>query len=147
MQPGNIFSFRQWGLTAASLVIGACIYLLFRQDTLFVEYLFGIKEGIFSHLDLSHPLSYFLVYCLPDGLWYLALLHTNNLISHTPYSHHDRCSSVINIMVMSAPFILEIGQATGHLAGTFDICDLLTYLFTLIAYSIWARKKSFKECS
>lgn len=137
----------QWGLTVGSLIIGTCIYFLFRQDVLFIEFLFDVKEGAFSQLNTSSPLVYFLVYCLPDGLWYLALLHTNHLIGNQPHSRNDRCTLAINTMVILAPFILEIGQATGHLAGTFDICDLITYLFTLISYSLWSRKKSAKECN
>ena len=141
-----INTFRQWGLIAASLVIGFAIYILFRQNVLFIEFLFGVKKGIFSHLDLSHPLPYFIVYCLPDGLWYLALLHTNNLIGNLEHSHDDKCKLTINIMAISAPFILEIGQATGFLAGTFDIYDILTYLFILIIYYLWTRRNSAVEC-
>lgn len=146
MRSSFINIFRQWGLIAASLVIGFGIYILFRQNVLFIEFLFGVKKGILSHLDLSHPLPYFIVYCLPDGLWYLALLHTNNLIGNLQHSHNDRCKLIINIMAMSAPFILEIGQAIGFLAGTFDICDVLTYLFILIIYSLWARRNLAMQC-
>lgn len=146
MRSSIINTFRQWGLIAASLVIGFGIYILFRQNVLFIEFLFGVKKGILSHLDLSHPLPYFIVYCLPDGLWYLALLHTNNLIGNLQHSQNDRCKLIINIMAMSAPFILEIGQMIGFLAGTFDICDVLTYLFILIIYSLWARRCLAMQC-
>ncbi len=105
-----------------------------------------MKEGIFSQMDFSHPLPHFIVYCLPDGLWYLALLHANCLINNGFLNQRDKCSLTINIIVMSTPFLLEMGQASGHLGGTFDICDILTYLLTLIIYVLWSKGNSAMDC-
>lgn len=147
MRVNNLNTYWQWGLIAASLIIGLSIYILFRQNILFVEFLFGMEQGMFCHIDKNAPLLYFIVFCLPDGLWYLALLHTNKLINNLLKTPNDRFAVSIDTVTISAPFILEIGQATGYLAGTFDICDVMTYLFTLITYSIWTRKKSAIVCN
>ena len=146
MWPSIVNIFWRLALIITLLIIGLCIYILFRQNVLFIEFLFGVKDGVFCHADLISPLPYFIVYCLPDGLWYLALLLTNDLIGNLLHSQNDRFSLIIDTLTMSAPFLMEIGQATGYLTGTFDICDIMTYLFTLITYTLWIRKKSVVEC-
>lgn len=130
-------TYKHWWFIAALLVIGSCIYILFRQNVLIIEILFGVKEGILCHLDLNHPLLYFIVYCLPDGLWYFALLHTNKLIVLLFDIQNKSWTRTINLMVLSAPFVLEIGQLTGHFIGTFDIWDILTYSIILFIYFLW----------
>ena len=132
---------RKWWLVAVSLIIGFCIYLLFRQNVYFIELLFGIHDGVCSHWDLSHPLVYLTIYCLPDGLWYLALLNTNDQIGKLLLKGRNTCTESLNLVVIGTPFLLEAGQGTGCLAGTFDVCDILTYVFILIMYYSWIKKK------
>lgn len=142
MSSGKLSVLKQWVLIGSYLFIGLCIYVLFRQNVYFLEVLFGMTKGYLCQLDFSHPLPYLLVYCVPDGLWYLAILSTNDIINSTLCAQNDKYTVMLNIIVQSVPFLLEIGQAMGWCAGTFDVYDIITYLITLITYSLCTRKKS-----
>lgn len=131
---------RHWLFSVSILIFGVILYLLFRQEVLFLEVFLGIKKGVLSHWDFSSPILYFIAYCLPDGLWYLSMLYSNDLISKNFKLPKNKSSRIINLLVIATPFILELSQWLGVIIGTFDFWDILTYVLTLIAYFIWIRK-------
>ena len=132
---------KKWWLVAVSLIIGVSIYFIFRQKVYFIEFIFGRQYCFYSHYDSHHPLFYFIVYCLPDGLWYLALLNTNDLIAKRWSTRVTKSAAILDLLVVFIPFLLEIGQSIGYIVGTFDFWDLLTYGFILILYYLWIKKK------
>lgn len=110
------------------LLAGTCIYILCRKEILFVEYTTGIKEGVlYSLCQTSNPIVGFIVYSLPDALWYASLL-----LLLRSLSSKDRFSHAMYFLGVSLPFILEILQMESLIPGTFDIYDLLAYISTLI---------------
>lgn len=119
-------------LSLLFLLLGACIYIFFRQDTYFVQQLP-------FEFDLQfHPttyIEYFLVYCLPDGLWYASLL-----LMQTILLSNTLLSKIILIMAVLCPFILELGQFAGILYGTYDTFDILTYFTVLLILYLCYRK-------
>lgn len=132
---------REWLLILSLLTIGLFIYLLFRTDILFIKNIFGSEKGLLNQYDYTQPLPYFLVYCLPDGLWFIALLYSNKLTKRI-FNPIDRADvTIIDIIIVLTPFILEFGQLLGIIPGTFDKFDLLTYIISLYIYFKWIRKK------
>lgn len=111
-----------------SLIIGAAIYALCRVDILFLE----IIDDPFKYMKCipnKSVISYFIVYCLPDMLWYISLL----LIQYK-LGINLRASKIILYIAISLPFILEGLQYLHVIHGTFDWWDMLCYLLTLILF-------------
>ena len=105
-----------------------------------MDVLFGIKKGLFSHCGFNDFFSNFIIYSLPDGLWYLSLLYANDLINQTFQSSVDKGLRIINLLVIVTPFVLEFGQCVGWISGTFDIWDIFIYVLVLITYLLWLKK-------
>lgn len=128
-----------WSITL--LLIGVAIYILFRKDILFVQFFTGISDGpLFIKSQQPSPILCFIVYCLPDGLWYASLLLLLNALSSD-----DNFFKAINIVALASPFILEILQLTKTIPGTFDIFDIITYAITLIIIYMKSIKR-FLQC-
>lgn len=126
------------------LVAGLSIYLLFRSDTSLIGSALGLQQGLFlENIDAS-PLSYFLAFCVPDGLWCLTLLQTNALIHHVCGRNEI---NLLDLLVLILPFGIELAQMTDWMPGTFDLWDILTYIFTYILYFLWIKKESSHACS
>lgn len=112
------------------LVIGMCIYLLFRQDVIFLRW---VDSDILDclHVKISDNVSsgwvYMLLYCLPDALWYAALL-----ILQIPFYRGGLLNRMLLYLCIVLPYIMEILQYIGLMPGTFDWFDILTYFITLI---------------
>ena len=125
-----------WAL--ACLTAGAAMYALCRIDIVFIRFL---RLDSLPHLSLNtmNPLVYWLVYCLPDGLWYLALL----LVQHRIFLRDSLLSRCCLYLAVLLPFLIEGLQALHWISGTFDWWDILTYLFTLILFALCVRKNSF----
>lgn len=114
----------------ALLLVGASIYLLFRQDAIFVSW---IDADILQHLHVDIPdgcnryIIYILLYCLPDALWYAALL-----VLQKPFIRYGLLNRLLFCICVILPFAMEILQYFGFMPGTFDWFDILTYFTTLI---------------
>lgn len=113
---------------------GAMIYLSSRETILFFD---CVPESVINMLNRyritgDSRFGYFMVYCLPDGLWYGALLLTQSaLLINTFWS---KCVFLISIVL---PFAWELLQLFDDVAGTFDPMDLLVYIITLSIFLIW----------
>ena len=130
--------FKRLCLSFCLLLIGVIIYAVFRQEVLFLSNVrLSILEKIKIEIDYSncHWLIYFIVYCLPDALWYAALLN----IQIELYDG-ERLNIVLFIFTIMLPFVYEILQKVGSIQGTFDWLDILTYFFTLIIIVICQKK-------
>lgn len=107
------------------LLLGATIYVLFRRDIIFVEWLpFKIPS---IRISQSNRISQLFIYCLPDALWYASLLVFMSMFIKGGYlNRYILCIAII------LPFCLEISQYFNLLNGTFDILDIVFYFITLI---------------
>lgn len=115
--------------TSLMTIIGGLIYIFTRQDIIFFRY---IPDSIIDHLNnpvnnCSSIFQYIIVFCLPDGLWYGALL----LIQST-FMGKSFLSRSIYWISITLPFIWEILQLQGIMPGTFDPMDICVYLIFLI---------------
>ena len=114
----------------ALLLIGASIYLLFRQDAIFVSW---IDADILQCLRIEMPdnyngiFTYIFLYCLPDALWYAALL-----VLQKPFVRYGLLNKILFYVCVTLPFAMEMLQYLGLMPGTFDWFDILTYFITLI---------------
>lgn len=118
-------------LATSSLAAGCLIYLLIRQDIIAIHWigkpqwmeLFRISIGYNGDL-----LTYCLLYCVSDALWYFSLLILQ-------FQFYDKEFILCRILLYSTivlPFALEILQYFKIIGGTFDILDILFYLITLL---------------
>lgn len=124
------------------LMMGALIYVLFRQNVLFLlpvnsNFLAKIKiELDYSNLNF---ITYWLIYCFPDSLWYAALLIIQMELCSDKFYFKK-----IFLLSVALPFLLELCQGVGVMLGTFDLLDILTYLLTLIFFMLCQKKAFFR---
>lgn len=111
------------------LLIGAGIYFFFRTPIIAFT-LFNIAPSEYMTSNTNNPFVYFMVFCLPDALWYMSLLLTQTLF----FKEKGRLNRVLIGVAISLPFLLETGQYFGLVSGTFDWFDILTYCSTLILF-------------
>ena len=112
------------------LLVGLGIYIFFRKPIIFFEVI-GCKSMVpVVYLNVRNPLIYFLLFCVPDALWYMSLLLLQTLF----YSEKGRLSNLLRNCAMVLPFLLEVLQCFGIILGTFDWYDILTYCLTLILF-------------
>lgn len=119
------------------ILVGACIYVISRCNIVFFQWLPVSVIDTFREytLDSNSPLKYFVVYCLPDGLWYGALLLVQSTL--IVKSFKGRIIYWISIVL---PFIWEMLQVYSAFPGTFDPMDLLVYFLILIIVIIGSKK-------
>ena len=124
-----------------SLIIGCLLYLLFRNNILGFQIL-GIQTStINNHKLIAHysTIYYFIAYCLGDGLWYLSLL----LIQIEIGQKNIQVSRFLLYISILLPFIWELLQLVDIVRGTFDIMDILTYLFVILL--LWKKDEKFRS--
>ncbi len=107
----------------APIFLGVMIYGLFRG-----LYLIDPTKKYFPILDNSH-LPNWIIYNLPDGLWFYAFLSTVILIWEQKLAGRFLAWVLLAIIISS---LLEIGQAYHLVHGTFDANDLVAYLIATI---------------
>ena len=114
-----------YGIAALlNLVLGMCIYLLFRDlsSLFFIKWIPALKftQKVFIQLTPS-VFSYILMYNIPDMLWYVSGILLLRFI------WFDRLKEqkiyVVCFYIMGA--IFEISQISENIPGTFDWLDLL----------------------
>lgn len=117
-------------LSAILLILaGTGIYYFFRSP-IRVFSMFDIAPRGYIVSTATNPWLYWLIYCLPDALWYMSLLLVQNLF----WKEKGWLNRLLIGLAISLPFLLEAGQYFGMLAGTFDRNDIITYCFTLILF-------------
>ncbi len=117
------------------LLLGTGIYFIFRIPIRIFEML-GITQYQIVVLETKKIFYYFLVYCLPDALWYMSLL-----LLQTYFLVGKRLlNRLLIIIAIILPFLLEIFQYFEIISGTFDWYDILTYCLTLIFYLLCLKK-------
>ena len=128
-------------LAAACLITGVLLYATCRTDIWFVR---QFHLDILPHTtpDTQNAFIYWLVFCLPDGLWYIALL----LLQQQLTQRESVFSRICMYAAMALPFLLEGMQAIGWLPGTFDYRDIITYLFILILFLCLRKKFYSSDC-
>lgn len=117
------------------LIVGTGIYFVFRSPIRIFEIL-GIVQDQIIRLNTQNIFAYFLIYCLPDALWYMSLL-----LLQTSFLGGKRfLNRLLIIIAIVLPFLLEIFQHFEIISGTFDWYDILTYCLTLIFYLLCLKK-------
>ena len=111
------------------LVIGSGIYFYCRLPIIAFDKL-HIVSGKIIIGNTKNPFVYFIVFCLPDALWYMALL----LLQTWFLKEKGWLNRLLVGIAVSLPFLLEVGQYLGFISGTFDWFDILTYCLTLILF-------------
>ena len=111
------------------LLIGTGIYFFFRSPIIAFK-LFHITPNEYISCNTNKPFTYFIVYCLPDALWYMSLL----LVQTFFLKETGWLNRLLVGIAFSLPFLLEIGQYLGLISGTFDWLDIITYCITLILF-------------
>ncbi len=110
--------------TSLMIILGAIIYIVSRRNIIFFDWLpTSIIEAVRDVGIYPYGMDYFVVFCLPDGLWYGALL----LFQHT-FLAKSAISKFLYWISIILPFVWEILQIHKYVPGTFDFMDLLTYL-------------------
>ncbi len=127
-------------LSLLTLLAGSTIYILFRQNVIFLS---GVDLQLLEMIHIHIPdgnssfLLYWFIYCLPDGLWYAALLLMLSAFENDSTSG-IRLPFLLGIIL---PFLMEGFQYLGIVSGTFDIYDIITYLITLLIFMLWKKLK------
>lgn len=121
-----------------SLLIGGLIYIIFRQDILALQY---IKDSAFLkcikiEIHTKSTLINWIIYSLPDALWYFSLLIFNRL-TYTK----STISNFLTWVAIILPFVLEGCQLLLIIPGTFCLIDLTSYFLILIIYLTMKQKK------
>lgn len=132
--------FWHYAIASALVIIGVIIYALFRSDIIFLNVVSGQHEGILSLWAVQHsssPLVYFVVYCLPDAMWYAALL-----LTQYPMRSMGLFNSILYWVGVAIPFALEGLQHFKLIPGTFDVADIITYILTYIIILQCLKQKS-----
>ncbi len=123
------------------LFTGSLVYLLFRQDVIFLSRVNQDVLHIF-HISIERNdniLIYILLYCLPDGLWYAALL-----VFQVSFIQYGNINKFLFGVAVVLPFLLEILQLVHCIPGTFDLYDITTYLTTLLIFMLCKKNLLFK---
>ena len=111
------------------LLIGIGIYFFFRTPIIAFS-IFHIEPLESIADNKNNPYIYFLLFCLPDALWYMSLL----LVQILFLKETGRLNRLLVGIAISLPFLLETCQYIGLISGTFDWFDIVTYFFTLILF-------------
>ena len=128
------------------LIAGSCIYATCRQDVIFLCQFQGTKFLELIKINIQYQngniFTYFLLFCLPDILWYIALL-----LVQAQFCNFNKINKILFYFAASLPFIFEFLQYFNIITGTFDIADIIFYLITLLIFLIlWKRKNLILFC-
>lgn len=129
------------GFSLLFLLLGTLIYCTCRQDVIFLLPLQGSELLEAIKIDIHYngnPLIYFFLFCLPDALWYLALL-----LLQLAFFEKGVLNIILFFLAMALPFLLEALQYFGVILGTADVYDVIFYSLILIVFLLWHRKLRF----
>lgn len=114
-----------------SLIAGCLVYLFFRQDILAVHWIGNPKWIEPFRINIGYDgniLTYCLLYCLSDALWFFSLL----ILQFQFYDRSVVLCKILLYLTIALPFVLEILQYFKIITGTFDILDIMFYLTVLL---------------
>lgn len=116
-------------LAVLMTIIGGLLYIFTRQGIVFFRVISDSIINQFNNtiIDCSSTFQYIIVYCLPDGLWYGALI-----LFQSVFLNNTIISKTIFGVSILLPFIWELLQLMKVLPGTFDPFDVVVCFFTLI---------------
>ena len=128
----------------AVLVVGGLIYVRYRSESLIMFDCFrglGLTEDIENFRNnVEMPNVYgWVKYNMPAGLWLFAYMFIIDSIWGKDKNNVYRCFLYI------LPFlaiISEVMQYVGILPGTFDYMDLLSYILSIILFTIIKKEKA-----
>lgn len=117
----------------ATLLLGGLIYILFRTCSLkmFAWYeALGLSSLTIALRKLTfsstHKIPEWVLFSLPDGLWIFSYVSLMLFIwSNTVSFKNLFWILIIPLLAIGS----EIGQGLGLIPGTFDLADLLLYIF------------------
>lgn len=120
-------------LAGLMIALGAAIYIVSRENIIFFDWL---PESImrisrFMTIEDNSKLGYFVKYCLPDGLWYCALLTFQGA-----FMDKSLISKALYWICVLLPFAWEIAQLHHSVRGTFDPMDLMVYLIVFLLFTL-----------
>lgn len=118
-------------LAIVSLIMGCLIYLLFRQDIVAIHWIGNPKWIKPFRINIGYDgnlLTYILLYCLPDALWFFSLL----ILQFQFFDKNIVLCNILLYLTITLPFVLELLQYFKIIGGTFDILDVAAYLTSLI---------------
>jgi hypothetical protein len=130
------------GAAAVTLLVGSAIYLLFRSQSMlmfrWVE-VFGLSEALaiarFNLAPLKAFLPHWVLFSAPFALWVFSyLLVTKAIWLRTS-------SSAKHLWCWSVPVgsvVVECGQLTTYVPGSFDSIDVLTILIVTLVTLVLA---------
>lgn len=126
------------------LFIGSMIYLSFRSTTLLLfEWcrFLGLDCYInfFRSFVCKIQPSNFIIYNLPGGMWLLSYMLLINVIWA-----NEKGNIYYRLFLYSLPIITlysEVAQLFSFVPGTFDILDIICYLFAIIFFYCWIYEK------
>lgn len=98
------------------ILFGMTVYALFRN----IPFIDPTRK-VFPLLDLSFPFPW-VIFNLPDGLWFYALLSSLIIIWG---GNSSRQLVAWIVFAISISFILELCQGFNLIPGTFDVKDLI----------------------
>ena len=126
--------FNRASISFLLLLAGSLIYATCRQEVLFLmpispELLAKIKiEVDYANCNMF---TSWIIFCLPDAFWYMALLTFQLKLCDGGFTE-----KTIFVLSIALPFILEAMQWLGLMPGTFDWLDILTYLLALTLFTL-----------
>ena len=128
------------------LIAGSAIYATCRQDVIFLAPFRGTKFLEMIKIDIQYQngniFTYFLLFCLADVLWYIALL-----LSQIQFYNRSTANKILFYFAATLPFVLEFLQYFKVIAGTFDRMDIISYLITFLIFLIvWKRNRLVLFC-
>ena len=130
------------------MIIGGLIYILFRDgDFRFLNWLniLGLSDVI-QFIKFSYPwqndLPNWVLYNLPDGIWFYSLTSLMIII----WTNAQNKLKYFWFSFISALVILvEFGQLTGTIPGTFDKSDILFCIAAITAPYYLIKTKRLKQ--
>ena len=115
------------------ILIGTAIYIISRENIIFFDWIPDLILKTFRGVTIEDnpKLGYFVKYCLPDGLWYTALL-----IFQSTFIDRSFLSKTLYWICVILPFAWEIAQLHQSVRGTFDPMDMVVYFIVFILFTL-----------
>lgn len=119
----------RWICSGVLLLLGTAIYLIWRPNVLFG----GRFAFISDYVHIVQPEQSWILYSLPDALWYGSLLLSQPFLTKENVS---TLSGMVIVLAMVIPFIHEVGQKIRLFPGVYCWEDMIAYSIILIIYLI-----------
>ncbi|GHV81859.1 hypothetical protein AGMMS49991_04170 [Spirochaetia bacterium] len=124
-----------------SMLVGVCIYLVFRNESLLVfkwfPFLLTIQDYFTAKPTVIENINPFIAYNLPDGLWVLSGIF---LIRSLWIKNEKIMRGYLCVFSLFA-VIFEVLQLNDNIPGTFDFLDLIVIMLVILLENIIYRKR------